>query len=460
MWADADMDRDALSTPDDPNRAHWVNSTKRRVLAQAGVTIDDPTIDSQFAEIVRRGLLEITHRRLDRYQDRHDRTFFDKLFDPAARRSTSFRQLKDVYLAEKAEQFDANDVSKKRLDKITAIADCLCEIIGESTPVEKIDDDHMQRARRLLAKCPTNRLKLYPKLSLQDAIERAAKQGKPTLSPITQSVYLDVLRDILKVGLRKKLIASNPAVDLRPLKKDNVPADQKRFPWSNDQLKGFFEGKFYRSCAPGVPNPYDKPDRSWRFWLPLIMLFTGARPNEIAQLHVADVRKTPKDVWFLDCNECDEDGKSLKTPKSKRRVPLHPKLIQIGFLAFVDKRRTSVGENGPRLFYELKPNRYNNHAWYAAKRLNEAFIPAEIVLDERQSLYSLRHNVRDALRRVSASDEALSAIAGWAPNGKPVSSAYGDPGNPDFHIKWVEKIEYPGLDLGFLDAGTAPQPTS
>jgi integrase len=435
---------------EDPNGDHWIASTKRHVLTEAGGSIDDPSIDIQFAQIVRRGLLEIAKRRIDRYEDRHDRPFLDKLFDPNTKPRMTFRQLKDVYVEEKSEDYKINGVSKKRLDKITAIADCLCEIIGETTPVADIDDDHVQRARSMLAKCPSNCLKIYPDLSLEEAIERAAKDKKPTLSSITQSVYLDVLRDILKVGERKKLIVGNPAAGVRPLKKDTVSADQKRLPLTDEQLNGFFCGKFYKSCAPGAPKPYDRPDRAWRFWLPLIMLFAGARPNEIAQLHVADVRQTAKGTWYLDCNESDEDGKSLKTQNSKRRVPLHPELIRIGFLAFVEERRKCVEENGPRLFYELKPNEYGNFAWYAAKRLNETFIPAEIGLSERQSLYSLRHNVRDALRRVKAPDETLAAVTGWAPNGKAVSSDYGDPGNPDFHAEWVEKIAYEGLDLSFL----------
>jgi hypothetical protein len=73
-----------------------------------------------------------------------------------------------------------------------------------------------------------------------------------------------------------------------------------------------------------------------------------------------------------------------------------------------------------------------------------------MAVGERQSLYSLRHNVRDALRAVNAPPEALLAIAGWAPGGKAISDSYGDPGNPDHYIKWVEEITYPELDLSFL----------
>jgi hypothetical protein len=230
LWVNSDIERSVLMNPEDPNRGCWIASMKHRVLAEAATTVDDPTLDAQFAEIVRRGLLEITRRRLDRYEDRHDRKYLDKLFDPEIKPSMSFRQLKDVFVAEKSEEYEINGVSRKRLDKVTAIADCLCEAIGETLPVAEIDDDRVQHVRSLIAKCPSNRLKVYPKLSLEDAVERAAKEKKATLSPTTQAVYLDTLRDILKVGVRKKLLASNPAADLRPVKKDTVPAHQKRFP--------------------------------------------------------------------------------------------------------------------------------------------------------------------------------------------------------------------------------------
>lgn len=80
----------------------------------------------------------------------------------------------------------------------------------------------------------------------------------------------------------------------------------------------------------------------------------------------------------------------------------------------------------------------------------KSFCPGEIVLGPRQSLYSLRHNVRDALRRLKAPDETLLAVCGWAPNGKAVSTDYGDYGHPDLHAEWVERIAYDGLDLSFL----------
>lgn len=439
-----------LSNPSDPRRDEWVDGLSKRILAEAGVEVEVGSADYvRFSEIVRRGLVELNRRKLDRYNDRFDVPFHDSLFDPSRPPAVTFAELAKTYLKEKEEEYELNGVSLKRVDKVRAAVATIREIVGDSLPVHAIDDDIVQKVRSTLARLPANRVKLYPRLSIPVAIERAARQNKPVLAPITQRVYLDVFRDLLKVAVRKKLLPNNPAADVRPLKKDPVPLEEKRLPWTKEQLKGFFEGKFYRSCAPGGKG-YSKPDWAWRFWLPLIMLFTGARPNEIAQLEIGDVKQTVAGTWYLDLtNGEDEDGgKRLKTASSRRRIPVHSELIRIGFLQFVVKRKKEGVSQ--RLFHELTPDKYGNLATYATRRFNERFIGEEIELGPRQSLYSLRHNVRDALRRVHAPEETLLAVTGWSPSGKAVSYQYGDPGNPDHHISWVAKIAYDGLDLSFL----------
>ena len=80
-------------------------------------------------------------------------------------------------------------------------------------------------------------------------------------------------------------------------------------------------------------------------------------------------------------------------------------LVRLGFLDFVEQRRKQMAKNGPRLFYEIKPNKYGNMAAYPARRFCEAFLPEEIELEERQSFYSIRHSVRDALRRAQVPPE-------------------------------------------------------
>ena len=205
------------------------------------------------------------------------------------------------------------------------------------------------------------------------------------MDPTTQARYLDVLKDVFKVGLRKRLIGHNPAEDIQPIKKSKLSAAEKRLPWTNEQLISFFTGKFYQSCRPDLPKGYIKPDRGWRFWLPLLMLLTGARPNEICQLLTSDLKRTDKGTWFLDLLDIDDgEGKSFKTASSRRRVPLHAELIKLGFIEFVESRKKQHGPGEQRLFPEIKPDMYGNRASYPARRFRETFIPEEIQLGARQ----------------------------------------------------------------------------
>ena len=115
------------------------------------------------------------------------------------------------------------------------------------------------------------------------------------------------------------------------------------------------------------------------------MILTGARPNEICQLHTADLKQTKAGTLYLDLIETeDDDGKSFKTWTSRRRVPLHPELVKIGFLAFVEVRRKKHGPKEPRLFPEITPDKYGNMATYPTCRFREHFIPAEITLSDKQ----------------------------------------------------------------------------
>lgn len=83
----------------------------------------------------------------------------------------------------------------------------------------------------------------------------------------------------------------------------------------------------------------------WRYWIPLIGMFSGARITEIAQLNVENI--VPLTV--SNDNESDEpeehklyfefkeDGVTGQQTKSKksRIVPVHSKLIALGFLVNV-----------------------------------------------------------------------------------------------------------------------------
>lgn len=98
------------------------------------------------------------------------------------------------------------------------------------------------------------------------------------------------------------------------------------------------------------------------YWLPLIALFMGARREEIGQLRVCDVKRVPyiddaeqrQEVWCIDITDTPDDDalpNQIKNEASNRLVPLHPKLIELGFIEYVEKLPDQAG----RVFPDLKP---------------------------------------------------------------------------------------------------------
>lgn len=435
-----------------PERSPLVNEVAATIAARAGVGDQRP---AALLGIAARALGELARMQSDRLVGDYTATHHDVLFAPQAadaKPKTSVAALCGQFITEVREDHRLNGISTQRTEQVATSLDYLKEAIGPATRVAEIDDDVVQKLRSTIARTPANRNKVYPGLTLEQQIERGEKEGRSSLAHLTQRGHLETFRNLMKFAVRKKLLPSNPAEDVKPLLKETVPLDEKRFPFRLDQIKAFFEGSFYHSCAPGAPTPYTKPDREWRYWLPLIMLFTGARPNEVCQLFVEDIRRTEMGTWYFDLID-ESETQSRKNGASRRRVPIHPELVRLGFLDFVVERRKKIAKNGPRLFHELKakPERPTNFAWYPGKRFNEVFLEQEITVDPRQAFYSIRHSVRDAHRRIKTGDEALLALGGWTPPaGKAVSSNYGDINNPDLWVDEVAGIAFGDLDLSFL----------
>lgn len=87
------------------------------------------------------------------------------------------------------------------------------------------------------------------------------------------------------------------------------------------------------------------PQLAHMFWLPHLGLFTGARFNELCQLNPqTDILLDEESgLWYLHISAKGDaaDGikKAVKTDTSKRDKPIHPKLIDLGFLAYVEHVR-------------------------------------------------------------------------------------------------------------------------
>jgi integrase len=265
--------------------------------------------------------------------------------------------------------------------------------------------------RTLPAKA-NNLRKPLRRATMRETIDAIADAGVdwPTMTADMQQERMRWLGRLFGWLNQKEWIAANPTL---PLKGETgfTKADQKqrrrtaddedetgRDPFSPEELSLIFGQSWFSS---GTGAHISKP-RFWypfEYWLPALGLYAGCRIKEASQLHLADVRQVDG-VWVLDINEATPD-KTLKNKQSRRQVPLHPRLVEMGFLTYCDRLKA---EGFRRVFPELTWAKTD--ARYAKETIRKMSRMLELLGMPRNGqkvFHCLRHNLNNALLRLPAS---------------------------------------------------------
>ena len=145
-----------------------------------------------------------------------------------------------------------------------------------------------------------------------------------------------------------------------------------------------------------------------RRWIPWLCAYSGARVNELSQLRAEDVRKVDGH-WMM--NITPEAGK-VKTGKA-RLVPIHPHLIDQGFLAVVEAQGA-----GP-IFYDPSRQRAdgpaNRHVAKVGERLG-AWVRKDVGIDDPGIApnHAWRHLFKSVTYSAGIEERMADAIQGHA----------------------------------------------
>lgn len=171
-----------------------------------------------------------------------------------------------------------------------------------------------------------------------------------------------------------------------------------RDPFSADDLQRIFD-----------PETYETRKLPHTFWPPLLALFTGARCNEIAQLYLDEVlNDDPKhpDRWrFMIRIAPGRKDQRLKNKFANRSIPVHPRLIEMGFLDYLSDVR-SLGFD--RLFPSL---RWTAAAGYGdtVSDMFSGYLRGKVkISDPRKVFHSFRHYF--CTQAKNATDERIEEI--------------------------------------------------
>ncbi|RUY31687.1 site-specific integrase [Mesorhizobium sp. M7A.F.Ca.US.001.04.1.1] len=428
-----------------------INHEVDAYAADNGLVIDPASSDrGDIARQMIRAEIEGLERTLERDRGDYSGTPRDPIVKPAtgtsreqAKSGETIMELFEQYAAENPKGIATDTIAQARRD-----VGSFLDYAGHNLPAHRIDKKAVREWKALLMKFPVKATesKEFAGKTIAQIVRHNEKIGKPVITHRTVNRYLSGFSAFCSWLVNHGYLDHNPA-DGMFLKK---PKDKTTVPFTTDQMNALFKSPLFTGCQSAdewrnVAKPGNVMIRDHRYWVPLIMLYSGARPAEIAQLAVADVRQE-HGHWIFHITEEGDGEKSVKTAGSMRVVPVHDELIRLGFLKHHDAMKKK-GE--ARLFPEAERNSRGQMIAEFSREFGRYLTRLGIKKGRGLSLYSFRHGAADALRRAGHLDEQFGFILGHA--SASMTGRYGimPQGMLQQRVELVNSISYPGLNLPF-----------
>jgi integrase len=377
------------------------------------------------------------------------------------------RYFEDVYVVQSSvpggrPQGERNIAGKRHTVRL------FCELIGDKSigSITRVDfHDFLSKLARLPdARSLSGPLKSLPADQLIRQIAASSVQVR-LLHPKTANKHSSNLSAIATFAEERREIAPAHVQGVKVrIEEDEAPGR----PFTNVELNRIFAQPLFTGCAgedveAGLFKPGAVEIRDDRFWIPLVLLFTGARSSEVVGLLAKEVvldHATPH--FVIQPNEV----RRLKNGHSKRLVPIHSKLIEFGFLAFVRARQKDTKDL--RLFPmavqmnyregatgEIRPKALSNSL--IMRQFNRTILTHADARTNRGSVKCFRNTFeQEALAKID-SDESRQRLTGR----KVVSSGRiytsNQPYDPDQRRDLlaklkidIEKIAYSSVDMAAI----------
>lgn len=285
----------------------------------------------------------------------------DALLSSATTQSSSLR-LEEAVCAYLEENGDRPEMAKKMRTAVD-----MWSAFGGPSYIAHIQAGDVYDFIEQLKKLPARWKDHFPGLSPTDAILAHSKRCKPLRRMSAKTIkdnYTSILCTACNRALKRQEIASNPFSG-KEVKGARSHNPNKRA-FETHELQQIFSHPIFTGCHSRMRRNTKGSVilRDHYFWAPLLALFTGARASEIATVS-------------MDCVVIESPFPHIKilgtkTENAKRKVPIHPKLIEIGFESYVVELRNRK-EN--RLFPEWKkPSGKHYSSGSAIKNFNEKVV--------------------------------------------------------------------------------------
>jgi integrase len=300
--------------------------------------------------------------------------------------------------------------------ELVAALKALGSLMGDP-PLGEVRNKDAQDFARRFSQLPARWRSKHKGKSAAEVLAETEGMNMPRVEPGTVKKELALIKAFWRWAVTREELTRNVMDAVTP--PDTGSKKDKRRPFADAEianLRPFIEAQRER--------------RPERYWVALLCAFHGARLEEMAQLRKADVVQ----VEGIPCLRVRGDAGSVKNAASERDLPIHSRLIELGFLKYVKAAK------GTRLFGDDERDAKVGapiSKWFAYE-LNK------LNLSERskKGLHSFRHTMRDKLRLAGVDPVTRREILGHA-HDDVEDQVYGNPTGIKERREALEKVRLP-----------------
>lgn len=325
------LDEDArLHAPETMGRFREVMENDKEYYKKNVYNVSDPDIQKVIAGVLKGLNIEVDQQ--DPQYLRLSASIIDALYraaDGIAKRNqgdyietpSPIMEQKSISILQAHEHWANRTDNEKMKGEYRKAVDLFIQLHGNIS-VNNITREHMRRYRDTIENIPIFTGTRYNG-TFSELAEIVKENPALKLTSNTMKKYMMAINVAVNLAVKEGYMDNfsnwnNPCTEMLDVngKESNVV-----YPFTNEELTIIF-GKDY----PGEGDNY---------WIPLIALYTGMRMSEILQLTKEDI-KCEGEIYYFDINK--NDGKSVKTKQSIRKIPVHQDLMKLGLIDYISEK--------------------------------------------------------------------------------------------------------------------------
>lgn len=319
----------------------------------------------------------------------------------------------------------------------------LAELIGAHRSIDTLTRAEFNALRDQLRGYPKNRHRL--RATRNQPLSKLIQNGKyEPINARTAKKFFELARAVIGYAHDQGYLKENIAAGLTFSTK-GADSPRKRT-YSPGQIEKLLAGPVYSLTEP----PRWRLD-DYRFWLPILGLYSGARLSELCQLRLDDIREE-LGTWVISISRTG--ARQLKTADSERLVPLHKVLLATGFLDFHQQRLIAAGNDltaplfeNIRTYGDLSPGHIASRWFLGSDKDSKGYLGLCGLGDDALTFHGLRHTFINQFRRQKLDMLIGKALVGHAD--RSTTGGYGECYPADVLKAEIDKIDF-GTSIGHI----------